>query len=130
MRSINPVYPRVLAYYGDIAGEAAARTGDTGLAEKAIAAHQEATSIAPLTWRYREMAGQTFFVFRRFEDAKEQFARAVDLWAGNWALWAAYGDASNLSGDRATARVAYEQALTLNPGHEGLQRAVAALPPP
>ena len=124
---INPVYPRVKAYFGDIAGEAAVRTGDVVLAERAIAAHAEATGEAPLSWRYREMGAQTYFQMRKVDAAKEQLQRAVELWPTNWALRAALGDAGVLSNDRETARRAYTEAQRLNPTHEGVQRALAAL---
>ena len=124
---VNPVYPRVKAYFGDIAGEAAVRTGDVVLAERAIAAHAEATGEAPLSWRYREMAAQTYFQMRKVDAAKEQLERAVELWPTNWALWAALGDAGVISNDRELARRAYMEAQRLNPTHEGVQRALAAL---
>lgn len=125
--AINPVYPRVKAYFGDVAGEAAVRTGDAVLAERALAAHAEATTEAPLSWRYREMSAQTYFQMRKFDAAKGQLSRAVELWPTNWTLWAALGDAGVLSSDRETGKRAYEQALRLNPTHEGIQRALAAL---
>jgi O-antigen ligase/Flp pilus assembly protein TadD len=125
--ALDPVYPRVLAYYGDVAGETAARTGDALLAERASAAHTEATTTAPLSWRYREMAGQTYFQLRRIDDAKAQLAKATEYFPESWTLWAAYGDSAVLTNDRETARRAYEAAQKLNPTHEGIQRALAAL---
>ena len=129
--AINDAHPLVWSYWGDIAAEVAATTGDIGLRSRARVAHLRATDLAPNWWRYWQSAGDSDMLLGEFAGAKEKYARAAALTPGNWVLWASLGDAANRATDYPAARSAYERALGLRPGAQveaTIERAIASLP--
>lgn len=125
----NPAHPLVWSNWGLIAGEAAVRSDDRELGERARQAHAVATGWAPNYWLYWRNAGATEFALGDFGAAQQSFERAVPLWGANdLSLWGALGEAAAAAGDFPTARRAFEKIASMNPTDERARQALERLP--
>ncbi len=106
----SPSNPLILSTWGSTASEVASVTGDTALAARGLSAQQRAIELTPQFWRYVATAAETEMALGRPATAKDYYARAAALNAGDWLLWVSFGDAALNSGDQTAARAAYRGA--------------------
>lgn len=125
---LDPSNTLLWSTWGLIAGETAARTADSRLAERARQAHARATGQAPNYWLYWRSAGATEFNLRSYAAAQQAFARAIALFDNDQPTWSALGDAAAMAGDVSTARRAYERALRMNDTDAHVRQALERLP--
>jgi tetratricopeptide (TPR) repeat protein len=126
--AFNPASAQLLSNWGLIAAEAAARTADPSLGNRALAAAKEATRRAPGYWIFRRSAGATAFNLGDYAVAVAELERATELFDGDAASWSALGDAASQTRDLPTARRAYQRTLDLVPTDAHARDALARLP--
>ena len=110
---MSPQNPGVVSAWAGAAAELSAQTNDDALLAQSRAAAQRAIDLAPRFWRYWAAAADTEQALGNLAAAKQDYAQAAALNDVDWVVWSKLGDAAAQVQDPATARSAWQHALSL-----------------